>query len=256
MITITIGNRKGGVGKTSTTHALGELLANKKRRVLLVDMDPQGSLTESAGIVEPEKTLADVLGGSSAGKESIFTVAVELSESLYIAPGGKSLIRSELGLIERLGRELVLKKALVDSGFDLVLIDTPPGLSILSVNALAAADGLLIPVVPQTPDLRGLKQFLENVDQIREAINPQLETIGIVPTFYEDRLIHHRSAIEALSAAELPILDTRIGRSVRISEAANSYQSIVSYDPKNKQALSYQALAKEVEVWLTKRVKM
>lgn len=250
MKTLVIGNRKGGVAKTSTAHALGDALS-AKYRVLLVDMDPQSSLSESCGVEAGERTLVDVLGDAEPGTATLFSILREIKPNLFLAPANKSLSRSELGLVPRLGRELVLKRALATlSGFDLCIIDTPPGLSLLSVNALAAADGLLIPTVPQVPDLRGLRKFISNIEDLRKDINPGLQVLGILVTFYDPRLVHHNSAVKAMQKSGVPVLEVRIGRSVRVSEAANNHQSIVSYDPKNKQAQAYQRLGKVVEQWL------
>jgi len=257
MKVLAIGNMKGGVGKTATCHALGDVLAGNGVRVLLVDADPQASLTQSTGAADPTgdvPSLADVLGGVEPGRVALSSVLVEVGQ-LSIAPANIALSRSELGLVSRIGRENVLKRALetVNGRFDVVLIDCPPSLSILTINALNAANGLLIPTQPQINDLRGLKLFLETVDQIREELNPGLDVLGIVPTFYDSRTNHQAEALDIMSAAGLPVLPVRVSRSIRVAEAAAAFQSIVTYDPGHKITENYRQLAEEVTQWLKRK---
>jgi|CXWK01.1.fsa_nt_gi chromosome partitioning protein len=251
---IAIANQKGGTGKSATTHALGAVLASElQRRVLMVDIDPQSSLTEAAGVGDAEGiSLAEVLGGATPGKTKLQDIIVEVSENLFLAPADLALAATELGLASRMGRENVLKKALatVANYFDVTLIDCPPSLSLLTVNALTAADAVLIPTQPQAVDLRGLSLFLETLQNIRQELNPELETLGILPTFFDRRLTHHRDAIEAMERAELPLMQVRIGRSVRVAEAAANGETVVTFDPKNPQALAYRELAEAINQWL------
>lgn len=251
---ISIANQKGGTGKSATTHALGAVLASElERRVLMVDIDPQSSLTEASGVGDAEGvSLAEVLGGATPGKTKLKDIIVEVSENLFLAPADLALAATELGLASRMGRENVLKKALatVESGFDVALIDCPPSLSLLTVNALTAADAVLIPTQPQAVDLRGLSLFLETLQNIRQELNPELETLGILPTFFDRRLTHHRDAIEAMERAELPVMQVKIGRSVRVAEAAASGETVVTFDPKNPQAQAYRELAEAINQWL------
>lgn len=255
MQTIAIGNQKGGVGKTAVTHALGVVLAEAGHRVLLVDVDPQASLTGSFGAGEQALTLADVLGGATSGRFDLKHIIVGPQDGLHLAPADISLSATELGLVSRMGRENVLKRALaaVADFYDVVLIDCPPSLGLLTVNALTAANGVLVPTQPQIVDLRGLKLFLDTIEQIKRELNPGLELIGIVPTFYDGRLLHHQEAIEAMSAADLLLLSTRIGRSVRVAEAAAAGQSVVTYAADNPQATAFHELGKEISRWLNER---
>ena len=255
---IAIANQKGGVGKSATAHALGAVLASDyERRIMLVDIDPQSSLTEACnGGDTANNSMAEVLGGATPGSMPINEILVELDENLYLAPADLALAATELGLSSRMGRENVLKKALapVKPYFDLTLIDCPPSLSLLTVNALTAADAVLIPTQPQVVDLRGLRLFLDTLDNIRQELNPELETLGILPTFYDRRLVHHREAVEAMQNAGLPMMKVAIGRSVRVAEAAASGETVVTYEPKNPQAQAYRDLAEEIDQWLNERL--
>ena len=140
--------------------------------------------------------------------------------------------------------------ATVSDQYDVALLDTAPSLGLLNVNALTAADAVLIPTLPQAADLRGLRLFLDTVELVCEALNPNLEMLGILITFFDRRLIHHRQALEAMQAGGLPLLKTRIGRSVRVAEAAGVGETVLTFAPRNPQARAYQELATEVQAWL------
>lgn len=252
MKTLAISNHKGGVGKTATSHALGAILAENGRRVLLVDLDPQASLTSSCGIDGGKRAnMTDVLGDMQPGAASMRSILCELGTRLWLAPADISLAGTELGLQQRLGRENVLRRALatVAGDFDVCVVDCLPGLGLLTVNGLVAADAVLIPTQPQGADLRALNLFLGTLDRVRE-LNPDLAILGVLVTFYDGRLLHHKDAVEALTGAGLPILPVTIGRSVRVAEAAAAGQSLIAYDPRNPQAAAYRELAKVIETWL------
>lgn len=252
MRTIAVANHKGGTGKTATAHALGTTLS-ADRRVLLVDTDPQASLTGACGIHDAAgRSLAEVLGGTEPGALEVSAAVMPLGERLSILPADIALARSELGLVSRLGREGVLKRALATVGadFDVCIVDCPPSLSLLTVNALAAAQGAIVPTQPQAADLRGLGLFLETLNQVRDALNPYLELLGVLVTFYDGRLNHHQEALGLMAMARLPLLKARIGRSVRVAEAAGVGESVVTYEPGNPRAVEYGALAQEVATWL------
>jgi chromosome partitioning protein len=255
---VAIANQKGGVGKSATTHALGTVLASDhNQRVLLVDIDPQSSLTEACDAGDTaNNSMAEVMGGATPGSKPITEVILELGDNLYLAPADLALAATELGLGSRMGRENVLKKSLapIKPVFDIVLIDCPPSLSLLTVNALTAADAVLIPTQPQVVDLRGLRLFLDTLTNIRQELNPELETLGILPTFYDRRLVHHREAVEAMERAGLPVLPVKIGRSVRVAEAAASGETVVTYEPNNPQAQAYRDLAEVIDQWLNKKL--
>ena len=253
---IVIANHKGGVGKTATTHALGAGLADSGLKVLMIDLDPQASLSGACGFSGSDPSLADVMGGSEKGAVKIPVIIKQLSDNLSLAPSDLSLAGTERGLYQRLGRENVLKRALetVSASFDVCLIDCPPSLSLLTVNALNAADGVLIPTQPAAADLRGLRMFFSTLDDMSE-LNPNLEIVGILPTFYDSRLNHHNAAIETMTGAGLPVLSSRIGRSVKVQEAAGHAESITEYDPQNKRSIEYNQLTEEIIKWLRKKTK-
>lgn len=244
MTTIAIGIQKGGSGKSATTHALAEALAGLGKRVLMVDCDPQSTLTGSCG-VNPSKSLADVIGGAKPGRAAVATVIVKLSDNLSLIPSNIDLATSELGLISRMGREAVLSKALapLTAVYDYILLDCPPSLSLLTVNALTAADRVLIPIRPSTVDLHGLRLFLDSIAEVQENLNNNLSLWGVLPTFFDGRVNHHKQAIEAMQADGLPLLPVRIAQSVRVSEAAAAGQSIVTYAPGHKITAAYNELA-------------
>lgn len=154
----------------------------------------------------------------------------------------------------RLKRETILQKALskVSKNYDVCLVDCPPSLSLLTVNAIAAAEGLLIPVQAQPQDVRGLALYMSTLEGLRDEINPDLDLLGIVVTFYDTRLTTHKAALEAMRGAGWPVFDVLIGRSVRVAEAAAAGETVITYDPKNSRSIEYKALAKEVNQWLNK----
>lgn len=214
MSILAIANQKGGVAKTATCHALGDALAAGGLRVLMVDADPQGSLTRAAGLNDcAGHSLAEVL---QPGGLALADIIQELQNGLYIAPADIALAGVELALTARFGRENVLKKALARvTGFDLALIDCPPSLGLITLNALVAAQGLIIPTQPMASDLRGVALFMQTVDQVKEELNPGLDLLGLLLTFFDGRLNFHKAAIEAIQAAGLDLLPVYIGRSVR-----------------------------------------
>lgn len=248
MITIALANQKGGTSKTHSTHALGVILARRGYRVLLVDMDPQSSLTSATGQSGADGNLSDVLGENATAR----AVIRPLADNLDLLPGDIALATTELELVGIYGREGELLRALrpLADDYDICLMDCPPSLSLLTINALTAADGVLIPVVPQVQDLRGLNLFLGSLAKIRAKLNPELETIGILPTMHDGRLVHHNDAIEAMTGQGLRVLATRISRSVKVAEAAAAAESIVTYDPAHKITDEYNQLADEVIAWL------
>jgi chromosome partitioning protein len=211
MKTIAVANQRAGVGKTSITLSLGMALAEIETRVLLVDMDPMSALSAACGVEEAEGvSLAEVLGGSRPGELGMWDILKEVlpNHQCYLAPSDLSLAQSELGLNFRMGRESVLRNALytVESDFDLALIDCPSSLGMLTVNALNSAQAVLIPIRPEIPDIRAVSLFLAQLDRFKEEINPDLETLGVLITYYNPALEHHIKAIEAMREEGLPLL--------------------------------------------------
>jgi chromosome partitioning protein len=268
MQTIAIANHKGGTGKTATTHNLGAALAREHgQRVLLVDADPQASLTGTCGVQDEmasgETTggtrflkqvfsLAEVLGGAKPGQVALKDVVVDLGDNLWICPSDTALSTAEEGLAARLQREYVLKKVLatVAQDFDVCLVDCPPDPGLLTINALTAAQSVLVPAQPTAQDLRGLLLFAESIKSIQAEINPELIFLGILLTFYDARFRHHQAEVEAMAKAGLPVLPVAIGRSVRVAEAAGACQPVFTYARHHPEAEHYLALAH----WVAERL--
>ncbi|HUN22632.1 MAG TPA: ParA family protein [Anaerolineales bacterium] len=253
MKVIAVANHKGGVGKTATTHALGAVLAQKGHRVLLVDVDPQSSLTNSCGISEaPGTSLAEVFGGATPGTLELRDIIREIEPNLFIAPSDISLAMSELGLSSRMGRENVLKRAMlkVRNEIDIALIDCPPSLGLLTANAMVVADAVLVPTQPQASDLRGLNLFFQTIERVQDELNPNLAVIGVLVTMFDRRLLHHKEAVEAIHKAGLHVLPTIVGRSVRVADAAAHGTSIIKFAPDHQPAQAYLKLGEIVEQWL------
>jgi len=256
MLTLGIANHKGGTGKTATVRTLGDYLAGVGYKILMLDIDPQTSLTMSCGFRDPlTPSLVDVLGGANPGNKEIKQIIRRVGERLDLAPGHLDLAGVELGIASRLGREYILKRALGGlRGYDLVIIDCPPSISLLVVNALVASDSILIPTQPTPVDIAGVRQFIDTINAIRANLETKVNIMGILLTFYDNRYNTHKVALEATNNAGWPVMETTIGRSVRIAEAAALGQSVLEYDPTNPQAISYIELGKEIEQWL-KRTK-
>jgi chromosome partitioning protein len=239
---IAIANQKGGTGKTATAQNLAAQLGG---RVLLVDLDPQGSLTSAVLATPPAgATLADVMRGKATASDAIYNAF-----RVDLLPASIDLASVEIELVNKIGRENILARALAPLQYDTLIIDCPPSLSLLTINALTAAAGVIVPTQPQAQDLRGLALFMDTIDQVKQ-LNPALELIGILPTFYDARLNHHKQAIEAMRAARLPVMKVHIKRSIRIAEAAGMAQDLQQYDPRNPQNESYKQLGKVVKQWL------
>ena len=211
---IALANQKGGVAKTTTTLNLGVALREQGRRVLIIDLDPQGNLTMSQGMNPDaiERSMFDVLVHRVPISDVIKTVEVD------IAVASIDLAGAELALSALIGRERALDKALVEvrDRYDYILIDTPPSLGLLTINAFVAADGVIVPVQCEYLSLRGLVQLENTLAMVRENLNPRVHVQGIVPTMYDGRTLHAREAIEILEEhfGEL-IYDTRIRKTVR-----------------------------------------
>jgi chromosome partitioning protein len=211
MKTIAIANQRSGVGKTATTLSLGMALAERNARVLMVDLDPQAALSAACGVDECQgESLAEVIGGSQPGKLNMREILREVLPERHclLAPSELALAQSELGLNFRMGREGVLRKAMekIASDFDVALIDCPSSLGMLSVNALNTAQAVLVPTRPELLDMRGVLLFLAELERIKEEINPKLETLGVLVTYYNQALEPHRNAILAMKDAGLSLL--------------------------------------------------
>lgn len=249
MQTLAIANQKGGVGKTTTAAAIGAELAQHGRRVLLVDIDPQASLTQGLGIEAPGQSMAEVIGGAACGHLAIQDITQTISPGLDLAPSDIQLAANELGLISRIGRESVIRQALANvQGYDLIVIDCPPALSILTIGALVAAHGVIVPTLPSAADLRGVKLFLGTIDQAKE-LNPGLQLLGVLVVQYNERFIVHSQALEAIKAAGLSVIGI-IPRSVKAQESTAAQEPVNVYDPGGKIAEAYKPITKRIETWL------
>jgi chromosome partitioning protein len=242
---ITFANQKGGVAKTTTTLNLGVALKEMGYRVLLVDLDPQGNLTMSQGMNPDaiERSMFDVLVHRVPISDVIHTVEVDIAVSSIDLAG------AELALSALIGRERALEKALVEvrDRYDYVLVDTPPSLGLLTINAFVAADSVIVPVQCEYLSLRGLVQLENTLAMVRENLNPHVRVEGIVPTMYDGRTLHAREAIEILEEhfGDL-VYQTRIRKTIRYAEAPVKGSSVLRYDPSGPAAQAYRDLAKEV----------
>ena len=238
-------NQKGGVAKTTSTLNLGVALAELGKRVLAVDMDPQGNLTMSQGI-DPEnleKSLFDVL----VHRLPIEDVIVH--SELDVATSTIDLAGAEMALSSQIGRERALEKALkpIQERYDYILIDTPPSLGLLTINALAASDGVIVPVQCEYLSLRGLLQLERTLEMIRENINPRVKIQGILATLFDARTLHGREAIEILKENFGPLVfKTVVRKTIKFAEAPVQGSSVLKYDPRGKGAEAYRSLAREV----------
>ena len=242
---IAFANQKGGVAKTTTTLNLAVAFKEQGLRVLAVDLDPQGNLTMSQGLNPDaiERSMFDVLVHRLPLAEIIHQAEVDIAVSSIDLAG------AELALSSMIGRERALEKALapVEDAYDYILIDTPPSLGLLTINALVAADGVVVPVQCEYLSLRGLVQLENTMAMIRENLNPDVRILGILPTMFDRRTLHSREAVEILreNFGDL-VFNTKIRKTIRFAEAPVKGMSVLTYDPGGEAAEMYRDLAKEV----------
>jgi chromosome partitioning protein len=252
---IVITNRKGGTGKSTTAANLGIGLARQGKRVLVLDADSQSSLSISLGVAEPNRlpvTLATVMSNIIGETEFNPTDGIiHHAEGVDLLPANNSLARIEIELASLIGRETVLCQytEMVKLHYDYIIVDTAPTLGLLTVNALAAADSVIIPVTPKFLDAKGLEALLKTISQIKRQINPNLEIGGILLTMVEKQANFTRqiiSLIEDAYGGKIHIFGEHIPRSIRTAETSALGKSIYLHDPKGKAAAAYAALTGEV----------
>jgi chromosome partitioning protein len=242
---IAFANQKGGVAKTTTTLNLAAAFVEEGHRVLCVDMDPQGNLTMSQGI-DPdslEQSMFDVLVFDLPMREVIRTREVD------VACASIDLAGAEIAMSTKIGRERSLSKALdgIRSDYDFICIDTPPSLGLLTINALTAADKVIVPVQCEYLSMRGLIQLQNTLSMIQENLNPNVDIAGILPTMVDTRTLHAKEAIEILEENFGDrVFGARIRKTVRFAEAPVKGMSVLKYDPTGTAADAYRQLAKEV----------
>ena len=244
---ISVANQKGGVGKTTTTVNLATLLAKKGKKVLLIDTDPQGNATSGLGVTkELEFSVYDILVGDTTFPETIQDTAIK---NLKVCPSNISLAGAEVELVSMMSREQRLKTKLdeVKDKFDYVLIDCPPSLGLITLNAFTASDSVLIPVQCEYFALEGLGQLLNTVNLVKKHLNKNLEIEGALLTMYDARTnLSNQVVKEVKKYFEDKVYKTVIPRNVRLSEAPSYGMPISIYDPKSKGAKAYEKFAKEL----------
>lgn len=238
-------NQKGGVAKTTTTLNVGVAFQEMGYKVLAVDLDPQGNLTMSLGL-DPDAvgpSMYDVLVNGVSIEDAL------IARELDVAVSSIDLAAAELALSSLIGRERVLSKALLQIAdrYDFVVIDTPPSLGLLTINALTASDAVIVPVQCEYLSLRGLAQLQKTLELVRENLNPRVHIAGIVPTMYDSRTIHGREAVEVLrqNFGDL-VFSTPIRKTIKFAEAPVKGESVLKYASDSQAANAYRQLAREV----------
>ncbi|GAC1400799.1 MAG: ParA family protein [Mycobacterium sp.] len=250
---LAVANQKGGVAKTTTVASLGAAMEEKGRRVLLVDLDPQGCLTFSLG-QDPDK-LAVSIHEVLLGEVEPDAALVDTSEGMSLLPANIDLAGAEAMLLMRAGREYALKRALAKvtgagksaadgrALYDVVIIDCPPSLGVLTLNGLTAADDVIVPLQCETLAHRGVGQFLRTITDVQQITNPELKLLGALPTLYDSRTTHSRDVLlDVADRYDLPVLAPPIPRTVRFAETSASGASVLA-SRKNKGAHAYRELA-------------
>ena len=251
-----IANQKGGVGKTTTVVNLGAGLAGAGKKVLMVDLDPQASLTISMGFREPDKldgTITDIFMRTVNDEVIPEGYAIHsIAERLDLIPSSIDLSATEVSLVNEMSRELVLRSYMerISGSYDYILIDCMPSLGMMTVNALVASDSVIVPTQPNFLSTKGLNLLLKSVSKVRRQINPKLKIDGILLTMVDNRTNNAKSIIAALRASvgeKINVFRTEIPLSVRAAECSLTGGSIFSHDRNGKVAAAYEALTKEVE---------
>lgn len=243
---IAFANQKGGVAKTTSTLATGAALAERGRRILVVDIDAQGALTFSMGLDpdEIDETVNDVL------VRRLPIEKVIISKEVDLVPANIDLAGAEAVLLAKTGREYALQRALrdVDDSYDYILIDCPPSLGILTINGLTAAREVVIPLQCEALSHRGVGQLIETLNDIRHFTNPDLAITGVLPTMYDTRLRHAKEVLANVGGRYgVRVFDPPVRKSIRFAEASQAGKSILSFAPKHPGAEAYREIARQLE---------
>jgi len=245
---ISIVNQKGGVGKTTTAVNLGAFLAAKRKKVLILDLDPQGNATSGYGFdkMELENTVYDLLVNEENIENVIRNTEVK---SVDMCPTNINLAGAEVELVSAISRETILKRAIepVIDRYDYIIIDCPPSLGLLTINALSACEGVIVPIQGEYYALEGLTQLVDTINMIKKKLNPVVGILGVVITMFDSRTQLTKQVVEEVEKYfGDKVFKTHIPRNVRLAEAPSHGKTIGDYDPKSKGAIAYQALAQEV----------